>query len=330
MRRVRLAVVGALVVVVAVVGVSTGVNQVANRVSLARLDVPGVLVDVGGGSRMHVFSRAAHSGGPTLVFLAGMGEGSAYYQFKGIFTPLEADYNVATVDYLGYGFSDTTRKDRTNENIATEIHTALKGAGVQGPYVLVAHSIGGLYSLKFADLFPDDVAGFIGLDNSVPGQQAPDTYQGDIRSDSGLYPTYSILRFMGLARVERWINGDNSIFFPANPLLSSEDRANDWLLKNTKLDLWVLDNEESWYLPNDIELQGQRFPSTIPTLMILAQDSIDVAKQYDMPGWVEVHEAVASENPLSNIVTLPGGHMVYQNNPDQVVAQIDKFLTATA
>ena len=330
MRRVRLAVVGALVVVVAVVGVSTGVNQVANRVSLARLDVPGVLVDVGGGSRMHVFSRAAHSGGPTLVFLAGMGEGSAYYQFKGIFTPLEVDYNVATVDYLGYGFSDTTRKDRTNENLATEIHTALKGAGVQGPYVLVAHSIGGLYSLKFADLFPDDVAGFIGLDNSVPGQQAPDTYQGDIRSDSGLYPTYSILRFMGLARVERWINGDNSIFFPANPLLSSEDRANDWLLKNTKLDLWVLDNEESWYLPNDIELQGQRFPSTIPTLMILAQDSIDVAKQYDMPGWVEVHEAVASENPLSNIVTLPGGHMVYQNNPDQVVAQIDKFLTATA
>jgi pimeloyl-ACP methyl ester carboxylesterase len=174
------------------------------------------------------------------------------------------------------------------------------------------------------------VAGFIGLDNSVPGQQAPDTYQGDIRSDGGLHPTYTILRFMGLARVERWINGDNSMFFPANPLLDSEDRASDWLLNNTKLDLWVLDNEESWYLPNDIELQGRRFPSAIPTLMILALDSIELVKQYGMPGWVEVHEAVASENPLSNIVTLPGGHMVYQNNPDRVVAQIDEFLTATA
>jgi hypothetical protein len=64
--------------------------------------------------------------------------------------------------------------------------------------------------------------------------------------------------------------------------------------------------------------------------MILALDSIDLVQQYGMPGWVEIHEAVASENPLSTVITLPGGHLVYQNNPDQVVTQIDQFLTAMA
>ena len=70
--------------------------------TLARLDVPGELVEVDGGSRMHVYSRAEHPGEPTLVFLAGMGLGSSYYELKSVWEPLSEDVNIATVDYLGY------------------------------------------------------------------------------------------------------------------------------------------------------------------------------------------------------------------------------------
>ena len=46
--------------------------------------------------------------------------------------------------------------------------------GVEGPSVLVAHSVGGLYAMAFARLYPDEVSGFVGLGSSTPGRQAPD------------------------------------------------------------------------------------------------------------------------------------------------------------
>ena len=321
---------GAVVaVVVALVLLLTGVNQAANAIGLARLDVPGVLVEVDDGARMHVYSRAEHDGGPTLVFLTGMGLGSAYYELESVWEPLAEDVDIATVDYLGYGFSDSTTKDRTNENVATEIHAALHGAGVEGPYVLVAHSIGGLYGLEFTELYPDEVAGFVGLDSTAPGQFAPEDYEGDLAQDGGLHPMMSVARFVGLVRVEHWINGDDSTLLPANPLLDDAEQDRDWLLDNTKLDLRLLDDEASWSMRNDVALQGHRFDASLPTLMVLAQGTVDATDEFGMPDWVDVHEAVASEHPQSRIVTLDGDHMIYLDAPDEVVGEIREFLAAT-
>lgn len=328
-RRLLRGVVVAVAGVVALILLLTGINQAANALGLARLDVPGELVEVEGGSRMHVYSRAEHPGEPTLVFLAGMGLGSSYYELKSVWEPLSEDVNIATVDYLGYGFSDSTQRERTNQNVATEVHDALHGAGVQGPYVLVAHSIGGLYGLEFAELYPDEVAGFVGLDSTSPGQMAPEDYEGDLSADGGLDPMMTVARFVGLVRVDHWINGDDSSLLPANPLLDRTEQERDWLLDNTKLDLRLLDNESSWSMRNDLALAGHRFDDAIPTLMILAQDSVELAQEFGMPDWVETHEAVASEHPDSRIAILDGAHLIYQDAPDDVVAEIREFLAAT-
>jgi pimeloyl-ACP methyl ester carboxylesterase len=180
--------------------------------------------------------------------------------------------------------------------------------------------------MKFAELYPDEVAGFVGLDNSVPGQQRPEDYEGDLSADGGLHPTMTVLRFMGVARVERWINGDESVFFPANPLLNGTEQNQDWLLDNAKLDLRLLDNEESWFLRNDLDLAGHRIDAAIPTLMLLAEDTVQATREFDMPDWVEVHQAAASENSQSRIATLPGSHLLYLEAPDRVVAEIRQFL----
>ena len=258
-----------------------------------------------------------------------MGLGSAYYELESIWEPLAQDVNIATVDYLGYGFSDSTTKERTSQNVATEIHAALHGAGVEGPYVLVAHSLGGLYSLEFAELYPDEVAGFVGLDSTSPGQQAPEDYEGDVSADGGLHPLMSVARFVGLVRVDHWVNGDDSSLLPANPLLDDAEQDRDWLLDNTKLDLRLLDDESSWAMRNDLALTGHRFDAAIPTLMVLAKDSVALAEEFGMPDWVEVHEDVASEHPDSRVVLLDGAHLIYIDAPDDVVAEIREFLAAT-
>jgi pimeloyl-ACP methyl ester carboxylesterase len=54
--------------------------------------------------------------------------------------------------------------------VAVDLHEALNRAGEAGPYVLIGHSRGGLYSLIFAGLYPDTVAGLVLADSSHPDQ----------------------------------------------------------------------------------------------------------------------------------------------------------------
>jgi pimeloyl-ACP methyl ester carboxylesterase len=67
-------------------------------------------------------------------------------------------------DRGGTGWSGPADLPRSAAEVATELRLLLQTAGVQGPYVLVAHSIGGAYARRFGQLFPDEVAGLVYLD----------------------------------------------------------------------------------------------------------------------------------------------------------------------
>ena len=54
---------------------------------------------------------------------------------------------------------------RTGAMIVAELHAVLKKAGVQPPYVLVGHSLGGLYMSLYARTYPEEVAGLILVDS---------------------------------------------------------------------------------------------------------------------------------------------------------------------
>jgi pimeloyl-ACP methyl ester carboxylesterase len=55
----------------------------------------------------------------------------------------------------------------------SELRALLEAAGVRPPYVLVGHSLGGLFARRFAQLFPSEVAGLVLLD---PAHEDYDAY----------------------------------------------------------------------------------------------------------------------------------------------------------
>jgi pimeloyl-ACP methyl ester carboxylesterase len=67
-------------------------------------------------------------------------------------------------------WSESGPKPRDGQRIAQELYAALHAAGIEGPYVLVAHSFGGLFVRAFADLSPEEVAGMVLVDSSHPDQ----------------------------------------------------------------------------------------------------------------------------------------------------------------
>jgi pimeloyl-ACP methyl ester carboxylesterase len=71
---------------------------------------------------------------------------------------------------------------RTSQAIAEDLHALLSQIPVPGPYLLVAHSLGGYHVRVFAHLYPADVAGMILVDTTQPDA---------ITAFATAYPTYS-------------------------------------------------------------------------------------------------------------------------------------------
>src|SRR5262245_35794017 len=97
----------------------------------------------------------AGSGSLAVVFLSGGGAvGLDYLNVQ----ERAAELTTSVLyDRGGTGWSDRVRLPRTSVEVTDELRELLHTAGVLTPYILVGHSLGGLYARYYAQRFPDDV-----------------------------------------------------------------------------------------------------------------------------------------------------------------------------
>jgi pimeloyl-ACP methyl ester carboxylesterase len=60
--------------------------------------------------------------------------------------------------------SDPVPQPRTTQDIVADLHALLQAANIPGPYVLAAHSAGGLVVRLYASEYPDEVVGMVLID----------------------------------------------------------------------------------------------------------------------------------------------------------------------
>lgn len=143
------------------------------------------LVGIGGGRKMYMECRG--KGSPTVVLVSGArgayddwthvidsgGEPkpSRYAVFPrvGKFTRVCA-YDRPGTTRLDGTLSPSTpvRQPTTAQDGAADLHALLRAAKQKGPYVIVAHSWGGLIGRLYASTYPEEVSGLVLLD---PGSE---------------------------------------------------------------------------------------------------------------------------------------------------------------
>ncbi|MCC9306695.1 alpha/beta hydrolase [Kitasatospora sp. RB6PN24] len=106
--------------------------------------------------------RAGSGDGPAVVFLPGAS--AVGLDYFGIQQQVAQFATAVVYDRAGTGYSDEAPLPRTGAAVATELHELLHAQGIAGPYVLVAHSLGGAYAHRFAQLYQQEVAGLVWLD----------------------------------------------------------------------------------------------------------------------------------------------------------------------
>jgi pimeloyl-ACP methyl ester carboxylesterase len=121
-------------------------------------------VDAGGHRlRMLVEGRGA----PTVILESGLGDGLE--SWAKVQTEVARFARVVAYDRAGLGRSEPGPKPRTARQVATELHTALKNAGLKPPYVLVGHSGSGFTIRVFAATYPKEIAGLVFVEPTQPG-----------------------------------------------------------------------------------------------------------------------------------------------------------------
>ncbi len=124
---------------------------------------PGRLVDVGGYS-LHLYCTG--EGEPTVVLdAANQGTVSNWVWIQ---TELSRHARTCSYDRAGLGWSDLGPASQSAADNARALHALLDGAEVAGPYVLVGHSLGALYTRMFAELYQSEVVGAAFVEGTHP------------------------------------------------------------------------------------------------------------------------------------------------------------------
>lgn len=128
----------------------------------------GQRVDIGD---RFIYINCTGEGSPTVIL-----EGGISSDWSAVQPAISEQTRVCSYDRPDspQSHSDPT-PERTAQEVVDDLHAALATAGETGPYVLVGHSMGGLYVQLYAYQYPDAVAGLVLLDPT------PETFESELR-----------------------------------------------------------------------------------------------------------------------------------------------------
>jgi pimeloyl-ACP methyl ester carboxylesterase len=128
-----------------------------------RFPAPGALISVGE-HRLHLW--CVGKGSPTVLMLSGGGTPAVtMYDAQtriGIFT------RVCSYDRAGLGWSDPPTKPMSLTDMVDDLDALLLNANIEGPFVIVPESFGGMVALAYATRNPTKIAGAVFVDASEP------------------------------------------------------------------------------------------------------------------------------------------------------------------
>lgn len=304
-RKLWLKIIGGIVgAFVLFLGITFIVNGISISMEKNKIESYGQYVEVDG-KKMNVSIQG--SGEQTIVLLPGQGTPSPVLDFKLLIDELTPSYKVVAIEPFGYGLSDETKKERTTANIVSEIHEAVQQLGIDR-YVLMGHSITGLYGVTYVNNYPDEVQAFIGIDSSVPNQPGMDV-KLPLKS-------MQFLQTSGLMRLIKKVSGDSykSLAFDEHTkdqmnLISNKVSSNDTMIDELKHLGSNFKNSEKLAYPRDL-----------PVLLFVQSNN------EHNPQWIPLHEEQVKQSAQGKMIPMEGSHYLHHTKFKEIAAEFKAYM----
>lgn len=269
----------------------------------------------------HMSLSILGEGSHTIVLLPGLGTAAPILDFMPLAEELAKKNCVVIVEPFGYGWSDITSKERTIENEVEEIRSALTEADVEGPYILMPHSVSGLHAIYYASTYPDEVEGIIGIDCTLPAML---DYFGE-DTPKNMSPVMGQLANLGVMRLISLVEPDNFTSDNSKQYYSKEN-----LDMQRMISAWKADNKnvvDEWNHINDsiTKTRDFTFSSDLPVLLFTQDDSNKEPRE-DGKTSVSFCETYITNPSIQEVIPLNGPHYLHWTCKDELVTYTNQFV----
>lgn len=199
--------------------------------------------------------------------------------------------------------SDPVPQPRTTQDRVDDLHALLGAAGIPGPYLLAAHSAGGLVARLYASEFPEDVVGMVLLDST----------HEDVW-----------LRFQEALPPDQWAEFE-ALTVTNQELLDAYPAAEEWYTAPLRDDATT----------GQVR-QARKDAPLHPMPLIVVAHGIPFGDPF--PGWpsakmeavmTALQEDLATLVPNSRLeVATESGHNIHQDQPELVIGAIRQVVAA--
>ncbi|MNO23768.1 haloalkane dehalogenase [compost metagenome] len=268
------------------------------------------------GKKMHVYTKGTK--GHTIVMLPGLGTAAPVLDYEPLLNELAKQNKVVVVEPFGYGWSDLTNEERTVDNIVGELRSALQQADIPGPYTLLSHSASGIYSVYYANKYPDEIQAVAGIDITLP--QAVEYFNESVPE----MPAYmSLVAPSGIARIASYIAPSD--FLP----IADEGTYSDENIKLTKMiTAWKAYNKnivnEAREMGHNIKATKEMtFPPNLP-VMIFTTRTDRVTE--DGRSNITFYEEQLKNVHTHQLIALKGHHYLHWTHYKTIADDVNAFL----
>ncbi|MGB2912341.1 MAG: alpha/beta hydrolase [Pyrinomonadaceae bacterium] len=274
---------------------------------------PGQIVDVKG-HKMHI--NCTGNGATTVILESGLAGGSLDWS---LVQPEVAKFGrVCSYDRAGIVWSAASDRRRDAAQITSELHDLLDAANISPPYVIVGHSIGGVYVQLFAARYPDEVAGVVLVDSS---------HQDQLATVAGI-PSFVPYLFKAAAPVgiARIVNSLEDF-----PNLSSEAKAERAGLYSHTQTVFAIANEMAAVSESLAQLRSSPMQLGDKPLIVLSRGLSDGASPETEAAWRSLQtEMVKSSSNGKQVIAEKSGHYIQVSEPELVTVAIHDVIRAAA
>ena len=303
----------------------------------------GKVINVKNG-RIHAVIKETSEAEDTIVFLHGLGMGDTTITANRMFEKLEETHNIFLMDRYGNGLSDDCCEDQTVDVIVDSYRSVLQQTGQKTPYILIAHSISGIYATYWAQQYPEEIKAVIYLDADPVECYVQ---EGKIDNVSLLIgKSEAFLADMGLQRLfisDEILLGDieYQVFTEEENLLRKYLMYHNTASKATCSEMeWYYENAQT-VLEEDMNLQvpqlylvannvkGEYYDEVYANMLYERCDGDEEQVQEkieDRLQLIEEKKNYRSKEQNVKIVEVSGPHCLYEYKPEQVEEIIVSFL----
>jgi pimeloyl-ACP methyl ester carboxylesterase len=316
------------VAVALLLGVGAIWEQVERQHAVRDFPAPGRLVDIGG-RRIQIDCRG--TGSPAVVFESGLDINGSLSWTK-VQDEVAKFTRACAYSRAGIIWSDDKDGPHDGVGVARDLHATLAAANEKGAFVLVGHSLGGLYITIYTKLYGDEVAGLVYVDASHPDQQKRmEAALGRLPGSSAMVAVTRValrLRWTGVVRLEALLllGGHTPLNVPSETVKISTVFAS----KSAAAAIAEMDSRQS----TAAEAGTFRNLGARPVAVLTHNESLTdaVLKRQGMSKlegeklnslWLDLQNDIASWSSRSTHRVLnDAGHLVQFDRPDAVMTAI--------